>query len=244
MTPKLYGIRYSPWSIRARWALAHHGIDYTYEEYIPMISTPKLRVKLRDVRGKVTVPILFPPEGSAIRDSTEIARWADEQGRGDSLFDDEEAVRTWVTVAEDIASSGRALTTYAAIADPVARKQQIPSFVPRPVRPLAGPLVDFGAKYLAGKYGFDESHGERAARTIRAALEQVGNRLAASEYLGDGYGWSDIAVATALQFVDPDDRLFRFRAESRAAWSRPELVDDFSDVLTWRDRLVTERWAG
>src|SRR5687768_3084143 len=81
----LVGLSYSPWSEKARWALDHHHIPFTYEEYVPMLGEPALRLRLRKAFGKVSVPVLIDGKES-YGDSYEIARFAERTGKGKPLF--------------------------------------------------------------------------------------------------------------------------------------------------------------
>lgn len=66
----------SSW-LQARWALHHHGIDHSNRDYTPFFDVLCLRWRLRDWRGKITVPVLLTSTG-AVRDSAAIARWCDD----------------------------------------------------------------------------------------------------------------------------------------------------------------------
>ena len=52
-------LSYSPWSEKARWPLEHHGIEFREHQYVPLLGAPRLRLRLRRLRGRVTVPVLF-----------------------------------------------------------------------------------------------------------------------------------------------------------------------------------------
>ena len=43
MATTLYSIPYSPWSMRARWALDHHRIPHRSREWVPLLTEPVLR---------------------------------------------------------------------------------------------------------------------------------------------------------------------------------------------------------
>lgn len=238
----LFGIRYSPWSLRSKWALDHHRVPYAYREYLPMLGAPELRVRLGDFSGRVTVPVLLTEDG-ALRDSLDIARWAESHaGESERLFaEPEEVTQVWTHTAEEICAAGRILATMAVAADPDALRDNVPAFVPAPVRPFAKPLVKTGLAYLSRKYRFDASHADDATRRMRAALEAVGNRLETRPWLGETFGWSDIAIVCALQFVKPADGWVKLGRSGRKAWTREELAGDFEDVLAWRDAVLNER---
>lgn len=237
----LYGIHYSPWSLRARWALRHHHVDYEYREYVTMVMAPTLRVKVRDFRGPITVPILI--DGDVIlRDSVDIARYAEERGDGAPLFSDsDDVVRAWAQTADQIANAGRIITTAAVLGDSDAMKENVPPIVPRALRGVSTPIVALGASYLRRKYAFEAV--DQATDHMRAALERVANRLVESDSLGETFGWPDIAVCSALQFVRPADGWVRLGAASRRCWTRAEIADQFADVLDWRDGLVAAHVA-
>ena len=48
--------------LQARWALGAHGIRYNSTQYTPFIGEKQLQ-KRTGKPGKVTVPVLFTPEG-------------------------------------------------------------------------------------------------------------------------------------------------------------------------------------
>lgn len=234
----LYSIHYSPWSLRVKWVAKHHGIEVQRREYVPMVSTPLVRLKVKDFSGKITMPLLIDGE-VVLRDSFDISRHLDERGSGQSLFtDDEDVLDAWTTTANSIADAGRTITTYSVMKDPAARAENIPPQIRGPFRRVAGPIVDLGAQYLARKYDFSEDDIEPAHAQIRAGLERVANRLVESDHLGAQFGWPDIAMASALQFVKPAEGWVRLGEASSACWTRSELAREFADVLTWRDELL------
>ena len=70
----LYGIAYSPWTMKARWALDHHKIPYRYREHLILFGMPELRWRLKKPFGDITVPLLVNGGGNSVMDSFEIAR--------------------------------------------------------------------------------------------------------------------------------------------------------------------------
>ena len=79
---ELLGLPYSPWSEKARWALDVRKVPYRYRVYQPLIGELELRIKMRRLRGPVTVPLLIDERGRVYDDSTDIARFADTLGEG------------------------------------------------------------------------------------------------------------------------------------------------------------------
>ncbi len=240
MKPTVYGLHYSPWTHQARWALRHHGIDYRYREYLPMLGEPLLRVRRGLSRpGKVSVPMLVG-DGSAITDSTDIARWAERKGRGAPLFpaEHEEEIRELEALAEEIRQAGRALVTRAIAADPEARQEELDMF-PAPLRPLLDPLAKRAIHYVARKYGAQDRVPAQHESAMDAALRTLRGRLGDRKYFLDKFSWADVTVATALTCVRPaTGKNVRLGPASRRAWTREALADAYPDLLAWRDELV------
>src|SRR5437879_6263959 len=109
---ELLGLPYSPWSEKARWALDARQVPYVSRTYMPIVGEPLLRVKLRQWTGKVTVPVLTADDGLVLRDSADIARWADARGAGPTLFprEHDQAISRFVALSEEGLSAGRALS--------------------------------------------------------------------------------------------------------------------------------------
>ena len=53
----LIGESFSPWTKKARWALEQCDHSYDYKEYTPALSEPALRLRLRKLKGTVSVPL-------------------------------------------------------------------------------------------------------------------------------------------------------------------------------------------
>src|SRR5262245_14984315 len=83
--PRFVALPYSPWSLKAKWALDHQHIRYRYVNYLPMLGEPILRAATGRWRGTISVPWLFT-EDESIDGSFAIARWADAHGTGQTLF--------------------------------------------------------------------------------------------------------------------------------------------------------------
>jgi glutathione S-transferase len=81
---ELIALSYSPWSLKARWALDHQGVNYKYSEYMPMFGEPALKLRTKSWGSRVTIPILIG-DGVLLKDSFEIARFAHSKGDG-TLF--------------------------------------------------------------------------------------------------------------------------------------------------------------
>ena len=83
--PVLYGLRYSPWSRKARWALDAHGVDVDYREYLLGEFT------YADVTIAMAMQFVAPVDESVIRIGERSRRyWTDE-----ALAEDFADVMAW-----------------------------------------------------------------------------------------------------------------------------------------------------
>lgn len=77
---RLITIAFSHYCEKARWALDRAGVDYTEEAHLPVFhyaATRKYKTR--------TVPLLITPEGTAVKDSTDIVAWADRHRPGSMI---------------------------------------------------------------------------------------------------------------------------------------------------------------
>jgi len=236
---RLVAMHYSPWSEKARWALDHHKIEYVEEAHVPMLGEPLLRLKVRRLRGKVTVPVLL--DGAhAFDDSLEIARHAELLGKGSRLFPDGQVaiIRTWNTTSEAVMLAGRPLVVAKIAESEDALLESLPSNIPHGLRRASLPAARLATQFLAKKYGFELRDGARHEQTIRETLEPVRKSIAKGPYLMRDFSYADIAMATALHFVLPvGDEYIELGPATRAAWTQPALVEEFGDLLAWRDGI-------
>ncbi|WP_226994123.1 glutathione S-transferase N-terminal domain-containing protein [Myxococcus hansupus] len=126
----LYGLSYSGWTEKARWALDHHRVAYRYHEHLPLLGEPLLR--WRTPRGtRPAVPLLID-DGEAFPGSFTIARRAEELGQGEPLFSaaDLPAIQRWEADSEQVLSAARARVVARLIQNPQAQAESLPAFLP------------------------------------------------------------------------------------------------------------------
>jgi glutathione S-transferase len=236
----LYGIRQSPWTERARWALDHHRVEYTYHEHIPLLGEPLLRRAARRggrSEGPATVPLLVD-DGGVKTSSTAIARHAEAVGKGESLFPEGVDVMTWDELSQEMADVGRAWLLRNLARDARLQREAVPAFVPGPLRGVFAPGSALAASFLSRKHGVSSDVDGAVHRILVPALERVRAALEGREYLaGDRFTWADVCIATSLQAVRPHAESGLGPATA-SAWANEELAEAFSDLLAWRDRLV------
>jgi len=231
----LFGIDHSPWTERARWALDHHRLAYTFRPYAPIVGEAGLRWRLRRATGKVTVPVLFAPE-ETITDSLAIVRYAEERGAGAPLIprEIEADVLAWNDRAEVVFGAARTMFVRAMLANADALAETVPSFVPSALR---GPSARLGValfmrKHAMGGRAEEGDHAEvaRVLDVLRAALS--------GDYLLGRFTLADVVMAAALGHVWPVDHpAVPVSAPVRACSSHPELRDRYADLVAWRDRI-------
>lgn len=237
----LLGAHYSPWTERARWALDHHGIRYRFEEHVPVLGEPALRLRLgRSRRGSATVPVLFDGD-RVVPDSLEIVLHADGIGGGDPLVGDPDATRRFFARVDRalVALRGRVLASI--LDDPEAQRDSVVG-VPKAWAAWMRPAVRASTRYMARKYGVVGPSRAEFEPEIRAMLLELREAVDGGSLAIDRFGAEHLAAATFLQGVRP------VRAEHiplsdalRRAWTCESLAEEFADVLAWRDRVYGER---
>lgn len=243
MQPTLVHLPYSPWSERARWALDARAVAHRRRTYQPLFGEPELRLRLRRLRGPVTVPLLITGDG-VLGDSYDIARWADWQGTGASLFPagQEDQVRRWHEWSERALCAGRAIS----LSRIVGSEASLRELVPRPLRRLGGgavALARFGVARAQRKYGTTARPEQAWREEIAAALEELAQALGADPAAGPttllgAFSFADITAAQALiSLVPPEDRYLRMGQETRRAFGDPALLARFPQLAAWRDAL-------
>ncbi len=238
---KLFVLKTSPWSERAKWALDHHGLAYETVDHTPFLGELRLR---RVARGggkkRVTTPVLVD-DGSIFMESWDIALYADRVGKGTKLIvsDQESEIRRWNDVADEAMSAGRALLIPRLRASGAALDETLPPAFPQWVRPVVRPVTRYATKWFTRKYDLRLDETPTHLAKMRSALETLRAALAkSSPYLLGRFSYADIVMAILLQSVSPvDDRYFPIGPATRVVWTREDLVSEFGDLLAWRDRL-------
>jgi len=243
---RLFGMSYSPWTEKARWALDHHQLAYTFVEHTPLIDEIALRVRTRKLRGAISVPTLLA-EREVVMGSLAIARWADARATHDALEQPSEraAVDRWNAHCERACDAGRALVTLRMRTTPGALEEAVPSFIPTLLRKTVGQI---GARFIARKYtvALDAEAAHEAAlveilSAIRAALAAGAGQF----LLGDRFTLADIIAACAVNVVVPVGAQYvPIGPRTREAWTRNAVAQQYADVIAWRDALYTRHRRG
>jgi glutathione S-transferase len=243
-TRTLWGLRYSPWTEKACWALDHHRVEYRYREHSPLLGEPALRwrTRTRPNGAPATVPVLI--EGTeVIGDSTEIARYAERVGSGAPLFgaEREREVLRWCGLSDLAMQFGRALVVSAIARSDAALIESVPPEIPKPLRPAMRGVAKFGTNFIARKYGSDLD--ARAANEAKLAecCQQILEQLDGRPYLLGSLSYADFACAVVVNGFSPlTERFFPHSPATAKAWTVPTLIDRFGPLVEWRDRLYAD----
>jgi len=243
MSRTLFGLRVSPWTERARWALDHHRVAYTYHEHMPLIGELLLRRKART--SKASVPLLSD-EDDVVMGSLAIAKHAERRLGGSPLFPQgkEDEIDRWADVAERVTAAGRDRLLFRMIASPKAQAESLPSFVPSGLRGALAPSAGMAIRFLARKYRSGDDLGAIEARseeTIRPLLEETREAIKDGGYVltKDCFTFADIALASSLQVLRPRMEM-TIGPATREAWTNEKLADEFEDLVAWRDTVYAK----
>lgn len=244
MPAELIGISYSPWTEKAKWALDHHRVPYSYREHLLMLGMPALRAHTGRWRGEITVPLLLDGK-QRCWDSFEIARYAEQRGQASntaSLFPPgmQEKITELNILSEEGLDAGRSVILGRMAKDPEARRENIPTFVPRPLKLLMVPIVSLGMNYVAREFNIDPGAAAKNLERLDSVLERVSDvlRRSGGTYFLGQFSYADIALAVVLQFVNPvENDYVRIGPGVRRCWTDVELSRKFDYLVKWRNNL-------
>ncbi|HRN61291.1 MAG TPA: glutathione S-transferase family protein [Luteimonas sp.] len=230
----LIGESFSPWTQKARWALEHCGVAHRYEEYVPTLSEPWLRWRMRCWTEPVSVPVMRTPDGW-LRGSWDIARYA-AAAAGDSRLGDMAAIVAWNALGDAALAEGRTRVVRGIAVDPQAQAESLPRFLPAPLHGSLRWLARDAVRRLDRKYAALLVEG-----SLRRALLETRRALAASggDFLLGRFSYADIAMIVVLECVAPVARTVPpLGPATRRLWRDPVLAEEFADMIDWRSRLL------
>jgi len=248
MPSTLYGLNVSPWTERARWALDHHAITYTYHEHVPMLGEVLLRRKA-GVKGKASVPLFHDGE-SAVMGSFEIAKHAEKVGRGAPLFprDRDAEVAHFNDIAERMTNVGRAWLMKRMMESHEAQKESLPPFMPGAIRGLLASSSKMALKFLMKKHSVPENVDAEVERMLIPALDEIRETLGKdtekknggpSYLLGSSFSFADVAIAASLQVLRPRAKS-NLGPATKEAWTNDRAAKAYEDLLEWRDAIYAK----
>ena len=236
----LTAIPFSPWSEKARWALDHHQVDYREAPFMPVFGELALRLEMRRPFGRVTVPVLH--DGPRwYTDSFDIARRAEEIGRGAPLFpsNELEEIRAWNQRSESALAAGRAILMRSWASTPELALAALPNGLPPPFKALLAPFGRRRLEAFMAKYEIREGDYSHEA-VLTAELDGLEQALSGRRYLiGESFSYADIAMALTLQQVSPVDPSFivRMSGLDPSGMHIDAFKRRYIGLIAWRDAL-------
>lgn len=254
---ELFTLKISPWSLRARWALAYHNCQYTTTYCQPLVSTLYLWYRLNFPFDKITLPILLPSDNTTppLRDSLLIAQYADKmRGDGvDSLFPESclKEIDMWSKRMDVVMGYGRQRF----MRKMIERDDTIMLYVPKNIRWIQryGGVAFvrwLTENWFLKKYS-DDGGGEENARI---AWNKVRERImeVKKERGGDGkqvyliqgkFSYADILVAVGTMFLEPlKDKWFVGVSRAKDCARDERLGREFHEVISWRDEIFEKHF--
>jgi len=223
--PRLFQIKISHFSEKARWALAHKRV--TYESSYPPPGAHML-IAVWLTRGKMkTFPIL-ELDGERIGDSSRIIAELERRYPEPPLYPEDRGDRERALAIEDyfdeeVGPHSRLLAFHEAIQDPKAFGEFAKDLAPPGLDRAAGISGPIASAFLRLRYGVaSKEAADTARRQIVAAFDRVEAELGDGEYLvGDRFGVADLTAAALLfpvvlppeapELPPPPEPLARFR---------------------------------
>jgi glutathione S-transferase len=200
--PVLWHIRISHYSEKARWALAHKGVEHERRAPAP---GPHMLIALWLTRGaQKTFPVL-ELDGRRIGDSTAIIAALEERFPEPPLYpaDPEERRRAleledWFD--EQLGPQIRLLAWHDLIREHERMAEVVQRDIPGPLRRLRGAgaaTARYGSAWVGLRFGVrSDEAAERARGKVLEALDRLELELGDGEYLvGDRFGVADLAAA-------------------------------------------------
>lgn len=244
----LVGVAYSPWTEKARWAVRASGAPYVYQEFTPLISMPKMAMRLKKPPSQITVPVLFDHR-KGIMDSWAIARHLDlyRAREGMRPLIPDSASPRWGALLhanEALLDAGRALTMYRMEKDERLLAAGVPAFVPGAMRGMMGPVVRLAIRFLRHDFPTSRMPMDLQLSRMRDAIKSLRKLLesrSSETLLADGFSFADILIATSMQPIKPVDHpRYRLSEGMRNVWSTPELADEAAPLLAYRDEMYAK----
>jgi glutathione S-transferase len=208
----LTALPYSPWSEKARWALDHHRMVYHSETYTPILGELKLRLRMRVLSGRVSVPVLYDGQ-TWLTDSFDIARYAERHGSGAPLFPKGKLneIIAWNARSEAALAAGRALLMNEIEKQPERALAFLPPGVPAALKPHLLSVAQKGLQAFIAKYRMRDTEGQHEG-VLLSELDRLAKALSGRRYLiGDSLSYADIVMAMVVIAIRPVDERYLAR---------------------------------
>lgn len=244
MTYRLIGMTPSVATQRVLWAFDYTEVPYQFEEYIPQISTPWLRLRTHKLRGPISVPVLLGEQGLCLLDSWDIALQVSQDqpmaGLIPTLSLDQ--IQAMNQLSEAIFNAARMLLIGRILPDDEALMEAFPASFPSWARKPMLPVMRRTFKMLGKKYGEPGSSQQDQLQSLTASLQALRQQLDGKPYLLDrGFCYADMTVIAALAMVSP---VRKDPQQPPSPYERAntctEVLEPFADIFSWRDGVVAK----
>jgi glutathione S-transferase len=191
--------------------------------YVERACLPVLHLRHTRPVGGSTVPALIRGDGSALVDSTDILRWADEQApperkllpQDGSARAEADAFEEWLDV--DLGPATRLWAYAHGLRNrPMLRSMVSPALPRFRDRALFALLLPVVGRLIERQYGATPDAGDRAEGIIVDGFDRVSARLDQQPYLsGERFGASDLtfAVLGGVMVLPPENRFMKHDVE-------------------------------
>ncbi|MCG8668189.1 MAG: glutathione S-transferase N-terminal domain-containing protein [Pseudomonadales bacterium] len=232
----------SPWSEKARWALDVAGLGYQLIEHVPMVSNLRARQLAGNFNPlrKFSLPIAACG-AQVMDDSYSIASYAADHNKNANvdLFPQDKLteIQYWNDLSNRMMNILRKRALPAMKTNQTLLESNLPPLVPEALRPHLTSVSKMAISYIDRKYPLSEEDTEQVViegfETLRKALNQ-----ADGDYLLGEFSYADIAMAVTLQPVKPvADKYIPLDSGTRECWTDDMLIEQFPDLIEWRDRI-------
>lgn len=206
---RLVTIRFSHYNEKARWALDRFEIPYEEEGYMPGMHplgvlplAPRFGLGTSNrIATPLATPVLVTDEGTCIRESSRIVRWASDRfGNAEtSLYPDAEVEELEKRFSERLGPHTRRFGYFTAFGAPELLEQVAEGNV-GPVQARwfirLYPLIQ---RFIAGRLGVTDERAARSRVVIAEEMEDVSRRIEGRRFLvGDRFTAADLAFACMI----------------------------------------------
>lgn len=192
--------------------------------------------------------MLVLPDGACIKDSIDIAKWAAKQSNGALVAPDDELLNSVNELTESILANGRFRSLHRCVEEGAFDAETLPA----PFRMLPDAVNRFNVrlvcKYLLSKYTKPGQTYESSLEDMRTALrelKQILDQAGGKFFDGKQFTIADIIAAGCMSFGTPlPFGRSRLGPNMGKCWTEPELLEEFKDLIAWRDALYIEKRGG
>jgi glutathione S-transferase len=241
--PDLFGMSYSPWTQKARWAMDRQGITYKYHEHLVLLGLPELWWKTGASPLSYTLPIL--KDGARVlMESWDIARYADEkrQPGKETLFPEDKLseIEECDRLAETGLDALRALLIRRLMRDKETQREVLPGAIPGFARSALTSMARMAVGHVQRAFPVQETSDAELESRFEAGLRELRARLKGGGHVvGNRLTYADIGMAMLVQGLEPPSpEYLRMGPGLRRCWSTPRLASEYRDLIEWRDGLL------